>query len=586
MVSYRDIGKITGTQPQSIATEPVTSQVYKATHNGAGEILPHMQRSFISFSFGGIKIEDLGFLAITRNRLEKNISSAFEDLVSDYDVLDGQFYWGSRYLPNQLNFILSTDGVTQKQLEEFKTIFRGGVTKELILAEHPNRGIYARVAEAPVISLMPFEEKATQVILGQEYETSTTLYKGDIALNFIMDAPYWHSIINCYDETVADAKGSIVSTLTDKDTIKVIIEDGIPYIGMVRNQTFLGDGIYQYGHDKIETIDIDPESSSLLYYAGTAPANTQLSFNFTPKLVNDDIILPETFIYNALVDIAMVDYSNVNQVIENISISALNAAPALIGTAVIGESALGSVARDDTQFYIAQPYNIIYKEKIGGDKECNYLSVGDRVFSFTLPSIYMGYNQALKIINDFNDKEVAVIDVVVALREGITDYYARAWAITIINLISAINNYSDSNFIWEKYLQGTYMPTSYIFNKLMWIFLLNDDGETISDASVSFNSETGEAIGTFSAREIDVESFDPEEARNQADLFSYIFSISTPIEVTENVGNMVCDDYLILNEKTRPNAAGTIEAEDCLLVSTDLSDGLKDVNLEYKHTYL
>jgi len=36
-----------------------------ATHNGAGDRLPLMNRSFISFSYGGKPIEDFGLIAIT-----------------------------------------------------------------------------------------------------------------------------------------------------------------------------------------------------------------------------------------------------------------------------------------------------------------------------------------------------------------------------------------------------------------------------------------------------------------------------------------------------------------------------------------
>jgi len=52
-----------------------------ATHKGE-EYLPFMNRSFISFSFGGKNIEDFNLIATTENnRISRNGSSEFEDLV-------------------------------------------------------------------------------------------------------------------------------------------------------------------------------------------------------------------------------------------------------------------------------------------------------------------------------------------------------------------------------------------------------------------------------------------------------------------------------------------------------------------------
>ena len=93
------------------------TQVYMATHNGEGEKsrLPFMNRSFISFSFGSVKdkdnkekpvyIEDFNLIAtIDGDRLQRKGYSEFEDLTSNYDVLDGHFYWGTHYTNHTLDF--------------------------------------------------------------------------------------------------------------------------------------------------------------------------------------------------------------------------------------------------------------------------------------------------------------------------------------------------------------------------------------------------------------------------------------------------------------------------------------------------
>jgi len=47
--------------------------------------------------------------------------------------------------------------MTERQLDDFREWFAPGKERELILSEHPNRAILARVAAAPVYSFLPFE---------------------------------------------------------------------------------------------------------------------------------------------------------------------------------------------------------------------------------------------------------------------------------------------------------------------------------------------------------------------------------------------------------------------------------------------
>jgi len=44
-----------------------------------------------------------------------------------------------------MDFVLSTDGITQVELDNFLHWFKAGIARELVLAEHPNRAIMARV---------------------------------------------------------------------------------------------------------------------------------------------------------------------------------------------------------------------------------------------------------------------------------------------------------------------------------------------------------------------------------------------------------------------------------------------------------
>ena len=414
------------------------TQVFQATHNEVGVRLPLMSRSFISFSYGGKYIEDFNLIVTNKDRLERNIYSSFSDVTSSYDTFDGQLYWGSHIEPNQIELNLSTDGMTDNQLNDFKEWFAPGEIRELIFTEYPNRGIYARVASAPIMSVLPFEEQTSLNIRGVTYQTSTTIYKGDISLTFIMDEPYWHSLVtympaHINKETMtASAGDDSVESLLDKDMIKVMVEDGIPYINSFSNveqNFFLGgevivttegafvapEGIdsssniatnrrrYAYvgkhlGISTVENSDgiaeIKNETPGYLFYAGTAKCYPWIKFT-----------LDIDFNYNR---------------------------------------------------YIITP----------GNKETrySYIQIGNSKLEFTTPSILTAYNQAIKILNKTELDVTAKKDLI---RITVNEYYARAWAMKI--LTGSSNDGANMRKMFEEFPSCTF----YI------------------------NSKTGEAIGTF-----------------------------------------------------------------------------------------
>jgi len=93
------------------------------------------------------------------DRLNRETPPEHEDYTTEYKMLHGQYYWGSHYTARELDITLATDGMSQNDLDEFKYWFRAGEIKELILSEHPNRAIKARVREAPKVSVVPFKHK-------------------------------------------------------------------------------------------------------------------------------------------------------------------------------------------------------------------------------------------------------------------------------------------------------------------------------------------------------------------------------------------------------------------------------------------
>lgn len=519
------------------------TQVYLDTHKGDGKRLPFMFRSFISFSYGGKIIEDFGVIVVNGNNfLNQNLYAQFEDMTTSYEVLDGQFFWGSHFTTNQISLTLATDGMTENQLNDFKRWFKPGKAKELILAEHPNRAIMARISDVPTLSMIPFEKEISVKIGGNNYNTSTTLYKGTIELNFVMDDPFWYSrtdilgdALSNYD-TWTDANGESINYFSDPDVMKIVYEDGVPVKEMIKVNCFVGGGkevtstspndyysseigeatvpyVNKYNaivgpivqeNNNGENLTIDKPLH--LYYCGTAPGNTILNFTMTPEL--------------------------------------------------------------DENGYINVPYNL---ETINSESKIkNYIGIKNKstqeinYFYFTTPSIYGGYNNALKIINSFHVGE-AYTDIYVALTEGVKEYYSRAWAVAALNMLSKDTNYiTSAGAITSSGIKK--------FLELMKFFICDRNGK-IFPASFSFDSKTGEAIGLIKCRIV----IDGMNAKSISD--------ETIKIIEENVGDMVKSPYLIIDDRCAPNSEGYITENECLELITDYPTGLENIKIVYNYMY-
>lgn len=345
-------------------------QVQSATKNRQGQALSVLKRQFISFSYGGINIEDFDLLAVfVGDRLNKEVYAPFNDTTTEQAELDGQMFWRTNFKAGHLSFDLATDGITSKQLEEFKNWFQPGIARELILTEHSNRAIMARVATSPQISLLPFEKKTQVKVGGQFYETSISLYKGEIKLDFVMDDPYWYS------------KKSYIENLSAED-VKLILEDELPHLSMFNNSNidgcfFANNTGFLLGENQsspqINTnfkIGSFPQQNKMimLYYRGTAPEKPNISFSVEPQFNSDGkIIFP---------------------------------------------------SRGDSYFLKIGP-------QILGSKK-NFLY-------FTLPSLFSQYNKAIDIINELHKEGASLLDLRSQIQTSVFNYYTRGYIMHFIN---------------------------------------------------------------------------------------------------------------------------------------------------------
>ena len=567
-------------------------QVYLATHDGEGNSLSNAQRSFISFSWGGKNIEDFSLLAtIDGDRKTGNLYSEFEDLTTEYDIIDGQIFWGSKYNPNTLSFTLSTDGIKEPMLQAFKNWFRAGITRELILAESPNRAIQARVSTAPTYSLLPFESQEKVKIGDIIYTTKTTIWKGDISLSFIMEDPFWYSVEEMYTEDITNTK---------EDVLKTILEDGIPHKNMLKTSCFLANGVYyfideQQSSSTESSVDLTANEPVYVYYCGTGKEKPTLSFtiNSTFDENSNYIILP----YN--------NYSNTENSYNTITLSSSKIAiPENFIEEIDNGNDYGqflergeeessgneddSINDENLSDSTTESSDPILDEQSSNEESDNSVNTKKIVseFKFTTPGIFTSYNQAVKILTtDFSAGD-SIIELRKAFRDSISDYYVRSYAMGICDLAldgklnlcdsaSALNSDFSNNFI--AYLKQMFTGVS---------------GSTPIRSSYSFNSKTGESEITINVYMLDytpsndtasITEEDDSENENLQENNTSLPLINDPILVKENVGDMARSSYLIIDTRTLPTN-GEINSNDRLELMADCD--LSDVKLNYHYMYL
>ena len=570
-----------------------TSQVYQATHDGAGNSLPYMSKSFISFTFGGKAIEDFGLIVVnSSDRMERPAYASFSDLTSTYDTLDGQLYWGSKFEPNQLELVLATDEMTEQQVDNFREWFAPGNEKELILSEHPNRAIFARVASAPVLSFIPFEKQTTLKMNGQDYNTSTTLYRGEVSLSFIMDEPHWHGILS-YMPTYVDKKtleilepdsNSInkVNSLNNKDMLKVMLEDGIPHqsvlIGNPENLTseenfFLGNNLLVTRKALVSDVS-DPNSTDTIHARVSGPGGTLTRLGVTVEESNG-LNLNENLSQYLFYSGTAPSYPIVQFTLYP---SFDNSTEYLIP---------GNDRTRWTARYIKAP-----KNSFVGDSY-SYIKIDDKYFYFTTPSLLTSLNKALYYFKRIPEG-TATSEVIDYLIEQIPNYYARAWAIACVKslgvdviIVSGANRHKEvlcnnmmalmtnNNF---KINDELVIPNSTISNHvtetdsiLIGPLLTQYNSHTTEYGNAMtfiFNSKTGEAIMKTKVRVATDNDIEKSELK----------------EIVENVGDMVCSDYLTIENRNFLNSNGKIDLVNCKKISSDLE--LSNVLVFYRNMYL
>ena len=599
-------------------------QVYQATHEGEVR-LPFMRRSFISFTYGGRYIEDFDLIAtIEGDRMERSGYASFNDLTTDYDNLDGQQYWGTHYKTNDITFRLATDGIDQATLDSFLSWFSAGVSRELILAEHPNRIALARVAEPPQLSLLPFEYQTIFKVANIEYPVTTTLYKGEITLHLVMDEPHWYAKDNIlgiladkevdanntekrYIDYWVDFNGNAVDIFASADALKILYEDGIPLGSNIQNNMLLGNGTFANIENDYDSKIWDPADDQIVYTDGEpsgrgariagiitdeefaeqslnigaeAPGAEKPIAQYLTTENNEKIFFDLDLEINPLTNEPFMNYwpreyiGKIAGAIIDITgngITSLEGLPQdenaagyffYAGTAPSPTKITFTLTpRLDNNGYIDVPYNQFI---ITGEKEY--------ILKFTTPNLFTSYNRLIKIIDQrYNGLETDWAAMYKDARDKIRHAAVRAWAARIFDMYQSIVERSGREFTKEE-----------IKNSISYFLKMSSN--RLFPITLTFNSKTGEAIGYAKYNKmISV----PENIENLSN------SIET-VESEENIGDMLKSNYIIIKERNYPNDQGYIvKWQDTPQgrryshkITHDLPVPLTNIQIEYQNMYL
>ena len=576
------LGDTPGIQP--VYNNIKRNQVYQATHNSNDERTSYNARSYISFSFGGTQIEDLNLIAcVDGDRMERQLTANFHDLTSSYDVVDGQFYWGTYYDNNQMNFYLATDGMTQENLEDFIRLFAPGSTRELILAEHPNRAIMARVATPPVMNVIPFQEEVDLKVNTMDRNTITALYKGDIHLELIMDEPFWYAKVNVLGEKVhneelnidewvanwVDANDNRTIAYNDKDVLRIIYEDRIPTMVMLRAPCFLGnDLVYRY-NTQCARVD----------YALVGAHDAPLGENEEGAII-----------------IAQQELQNLEIGKTQVAIEEMNDSMKLdCGESTYLYYSGTAPEKPIIRFIVTGKINDFLNQEIKLDFYC-----GEDIqhLELKLPLIYQQYNQVKEAFSQWRSEKDTYRDIRLFVRANITHPVIKKWSLFIIDYCQANSSLllNVDGLFYLKYIFCNGVITNPFSTTIQ--IELSDDTTLINIYELNF--QTGELTCTCQYRDLTMlSSLDqPNRIFNDGSDFENIEThivhknVSCPIiNNVENINNSLYSKPIILRERNHFSSDGTIrfyKQEDKLLsykIVNNSNIDFDNISIEFVNRY-
>ena len=351
-------------------------------------------KEYIDFSFAGRHISEFGLVAVTSSdRYQFHGSPEFTDETTSVNGVNGQYYWGTKFKTKTYNYSLVTDGMTERQFDDFKRHFRPGYYGQFYEDAWFDRYAYVRIKSVVEFSFIPFQEDIE--IAGNKIKSR--IYKGECKISFIQDEPYSYSFYQVLDSKLKD----LLSENSDNKeaALRMMYYNNIPaadsWIGKTKCSTGSYISLPAVGSE--DTSPIFNKTNFIYYYnPSTYNSSTVLQFDIKRTLTEVNPINWEPVYFNEI-------YSNItNPQIPYNTISTTNAA-------------------------LTRNYNYDYP----------IFKRNSRIFKYSLPEVSSDINKAIEIAWNFYQENIrgALVDLQNILQEGLINTKVLLWAIKVLQKI-------------------------------------------------------------------------------------------------------------------------------------------------------
>lgn len=226
------------------------------------------EKEFIDFEFDGKFVSEFGLVVVSDgDRLSMDLSAPFNDETSEVNGVDGQLFWGTKRNASRRQFKLATDGMSLKDISAFKQHFQPGRYGKLIEDSEFGKYCYARVAEQPVFSHIPFKKSSTF----NKVNFNTNEFKGEITLTFVMDSPWKYGVKN------------YVNIEEEQEKVRLMAHQNIPFATSWQNESVpcvIGDINSYLTYNGVENYT-DLTSPFCFYNPSEIDAVAKLQLSFT-----------------------------------------------------------------------------------------------------------------------------------------------------------------------------------------------------------------------------------------------------------------------------------------------------------------
>lgn len=144
--------------------------------------MPYNDMDFLGFTFNGKhSFLDLGVIRIINDRIQTQLSPDISDLTAESTGSDGMYFFGSYHKSRKFTVDFAFDNLNETQLRSWKQFCSYKDLSDLIFDEEPYKVYTAKIASAPMLKTIAFEENGQRI------------YKGEGTLEFICYWPYAHT---------------------------------------------------------------------------------------------------------------------------------------------------------------------------------------------------------------------------------------------------------------------------------------------------------------------------------------------------------------------------------------------------------